>query len=191
MKTLVLFGRSPFINKVDVNRIIAAGHDTAGCNDFAAQFEVKTSWCMDKYIEPKSEKTTVFTRVRNNVPVPPGTCPIRVCSGLGPLLTKEFDGDYQKLNWVRFTPCLILNWALLEGYTEVYLVGIDHIPTDTQFEHFDGIDSEHGRNLNPEMHEAFRAYVAECAKHMKIYQTNPNVMRWWALPYRGLIHIYG
>lgn len=192
MKTLILFGRSPFINEVDVPRILEAGHDTAGCNNFAAQFPVTTSWCLDRYIAPMSDKTQVFVRSRREAPPPPGAIAIRPCSVPEPFLDDQRDNlGNQMLAWARFTPGAILNWAILQGYEAVYLVGVDHYPTDTRFEHYDGIDNEFGQNILPEMHERFRAYVMECSKHIKIYQTNPGVMRWWAIPYKGLIRIYG
>ena len=182
-KPLIMFGRSPFINSIDVEALIAR-FDSCGFNDFGTHFAVKYNWCFDDLIVASRAANTFYDGVKNASKLELKFIPICPVPGIEPLTEPTFDEHgYLKLSRTNFTPCLALNWAILERYTDVYFVGIDHVPHDTRFVHHDGIDSEHGLNINPVMHVWFRQYVANCSKHIRIWQTNTAVREFWDLPF--------
>jgi hypothetical protein len=189
MKPLILFGRSLFINDVNVARLIEK-YDTVGFNNFATQYPVKYSFTFDQYFQPLDEKTVTFVDCRKQLR-PQGAIPVMPIGSYEPIPTRTFnDEGYLKLTRTNFTPCLALNYAIIEGYTDVYLVGIDHVAADTKFAHYDGIDSRFGQNIQPILHEWFRTYVYNCTKYMKIYQTNPAVKDSWNLPFVDIETLY-
>jgi hypothetical protein len=189
MKPLIIFGRSLFINDVNVARLIEK-YDTVGFNNFATQYPVKYSFTFDKYFSPIDPRTITFIDARKSLR-PADAIPVIMVPRLDPIPERTFDNKgYLQLGRTNFTPCLALNYAIIEGYTDVYLVGIDHVPTDTKFAHYDGIDSRFGQNIQPILHEWFRTYVYNCAKYVKIYQTNPAVKDSWNLPFINIETLY-
>jgi hypothetical protein len=88
-----------------------------------------------------------------------------------------------------FTPSLAINWAILKGYKKAYLVGIDHVESDLEFKHHDGIN--HPSAMGPASHKSFKQYVYNCARHIKIFQTNPAVAKDWQLPFIEIEALYG
>lgn len=191
MKTLIMFGRSPFVATADVTRLISM-YDTMGFNTFASHYPVTTSWCMDGYEKPVSEKTQVFGRIDWADRYPEGVTLIKIQSTPEPIVPAQQmpENGALILGWRCFSPCLGINWAILQGYTDICLVGIDHVPTDTKFTHFDGVDNQHGRNMNERMHTMFRKYVENATQHIRIWQTNPDVRQYWNLPFRSLEKVY-
>ena len=191
MKTLIMFGRSPFVPTVDVDRLISL-YDTMGFNNFASHYPVTTSWCVDAYVKPMSDRTEVFGRVDRPGQYPEGVTLIQPLIYPYPLVPERRDptNNALELGWRKFSPCLGINWAILQGYTDICFVGIDHVPTDTKFKHFDGIDNKHGQNMSELMHTRFREYVENATKHIRIWQTNPAVRQYWNLPFRSIEKVY-
>lgn len=185
MKPLIIFGRSPFINDVNVERLIET-YDTVGFNLFATHFPVTYSFCFDQYFSPVDSKTISFIDARKQLR-PPGAIPVMPVPGIEPIPIQSYTLDgYIKLSRTNFTPCLALNYAIIKKYTDVYLVGIDHVETDTKFVHHDGIETRYGQNIQPILHTQFKTYVYNCTKHINIYQTNPSVKDDWQLPFMDI-----
>lgn len=186
MKKFVLFGRSPFVNDVDREKIIEKNY-TVGLNNFCAKNAVDMNFCFAKYVKPISAKTVVFCHFEKEAeqavfyrPVP----------SRKPLLDPEFENGILKLACCCFVGSLAINWAILMKKEAVYLVGIDHVEDNKEFVHNDGVDDEFGHNMNAEIHQEFKKYVYECAKHIKIYQCNPSVKQEWKLPFVEIEELY-
>ena len=93
----------------------------------------------------------------------------------------ERDG-FPCYGWKFFTVSAVCNWCIREGYTDVYLVGVDHDENEKQFTHFDDTISPN-KTLHVSHHQGIKMFIYECAMHTNIYQTNPAVRDKWELPF--------
>lgn len=184
---IVIFGRSPFINRVDVANIIN-NHTTMAFNHFACLHPVDIVFYFDILLRPiDAAKTTVYVpshftkapKAFKRYIFKEGNYPIKI-----PLFQKGIPVYARRY----FTPSLGLNWSLLNGYTKAYLVGIDHIEDDRRFEHHDGEPCY--SELTSASHKRFKNFVYECANEMDIYQCNPDVKDQWDLPYKDIKELY-
>jgi len=189
-KSIIIFGRSPFIDKVDVHGLIER-FDTIGFNFFGQHYPVDYLFFFDRYFDGFLPGCEVFFPHWFN-PKHKGNRFSPKLSDL-PVLT----GDIKEHNdqpstpvygYKYYTPSIALNWAILQGYQKAYLVGIDNVETDTIFKHHDGNDLP--ANLTPKSHQGFKQYVYNCTPYIKIYQTNPAVKKQWDLPFIGLEALY-
>lgn len=181
---LVLFGRSPFINRIDVIEI-ARRYKTVGLNHFGESYGVDYLFYFDRFIENWKGTPELF--------IPawfPQYCPgkrYRTQVSDGPIFPAQ--SDPMILGHKYFTASLAINWAILQGFKTIYLVGIDHVETDKAFQHFDNID--HPVNLTAKAHECFKNYVYNGNKYVKIIQTNPAVKDAWDLDFINFEALYG
>src|SRR5690606_4650366 len=156
--SLVMFGRSPFLATVDVDRIHPS-HKTAGFNEFGRLHRVDTLWFYDAFYDGFKPPGKLFIPYWFNTPGE-RYAPRRVTR---PYTEAGYQDGSLVLGHVNFTPSVALNWAILEGFSSVYLVGIDHVETDTKFIHHDGTPCN--SNLTPTAHRQFKDYVKRCADH--------------------------
>lgn len=189
MKNLVLFGRSPFVNKIDRQKIID-NNITIGLNYFAANNAVDFSFCWDKYIKPKSAKTTTFYHFEAPTVEDRNAIQYRPMISREPFPSVDFIEGKLRLAFLCFIATAAINWAILMRKKALYLVGIDHVETDKRFVHNDDIYDEHGQNMHPEMHKTFKNYVYAATKYIDIFQTNPKVKHDWNLPFVEVETLY-
>lgn len=183
MRNLIMFGRSPFVNTVDV-AALHYRYETLGFNHFGKKHPVDYLFSLNEYIEPISPRTRVFGHYEHDSPV--GVKKIAYSADTGPCLVPEYKNGFRCYAWYSFSPTAALDWAIAEGFDQVFLVGIDHVETDKRFEHNDGIDDHRGQNMIPELHQRMKSFVYACAQHMEIFQCNPAVKDQWKLPYRSV-----
>lgn len=187
MRRLVIFGRSPFVNRINVQRIID-NNVTCGLNNFAESYEVHYNFCWKEFLMPMSLQTNVFYHFEEDENrLGEKYKPI---ASREPLLEMKIQDGIIHLAKANFIASVALNWGILLEYDEICLVGIDHVESDKSFMHFDGKYDEYGNTMTPEMHKEFKQYVYECAKHVRIYQTNPAVKDDWNLPYKDIGELY-
>lgn len=180
MKTLVIFGRSPFINTVDC-AALAARFDTAAINQEPVPCKFLFSLFSDP--QPLSQETQVFTHWEK--PAHPGGQRIALRYAPVPFLHDETRDGFPCYAHVAFTASEVVNWALRQGYGRILLVGVDHVETDSQFVHWDGSVSPNDK-LRPVLHRDLKSFIRECARRAAIYQTNPAVADDWNLPFLDL-----
>ena len=184
MKTLVLFGRSPFINQVDA-AAIASHYETAAINQAPCRVDYLFSLFDD--FPANDPSTIVFGHWQRDTPA--GATKLSLQPSREPLLTNESRGGFPLVGIFAFSATAALNWAILQGYERVYLVGIDHVESDTCFHHWDGSDSPNTR-LQPCAHQDLKQFVYACAAHIEIYQTNPAVSDAWEIPFAAIDQLY-
>ncbi len=142
--TLILFGRSPYINGIRkyIPQICQKWH-TMGVNSFCNVYpQVEYVIFNDKNadVEFTPKHRVIANILRSNITEKNG-------QKLEKHLNKEFyfcakkkffeeDLNQKKLSFFSHTPSMALNWAYLNGFKNVVLIGIDLTPTG----HFDKPD---------------------------------------------------
>lgn len=180
---LVIFGRSPFINQVDVP-LLLENYTTVGFNQFGKHHKVDHLFFFDDYYygyKPTAVYLPKWFSQKHGIKYVPKPSD-------RPILSRQMKDNMIVLGHKYFTVSLALNWALLEGFKTIYLVGIDHVETDNQFKHHDGVDLP--ANLTPKAHKDLKKYVYACAEHADIYQCNPAVAPDWELKYKDIRELY-
>lgn len=181
---LVVFGRSPFVNLVDIPALLEQ-YTTVGLNHFGRHHKVDHLFFYDQYCQ--HQKTTVY--IPNWFPAEHAGVRYVPKPLDYPLMSRISQDGAICLGHKYYTVSLAINWALLEGYKRIYLVGIDHVETDRSFSHHDGIDGH--AELTPDTHQALKKFIHNCAAHAEIYQCNPAVKDGWELPYKDVNELYG
>jgi len=183
---LIIFGRSPFLNTLDIP-FLASKYKTIGFNQFGRLFEPDFLFFFDEWYGGFIGNPLVFCpkwfketedRVIKYVPKKADS----------PLLEWVNENGQPCFSHKYFTVSIALNWAILQGFKRIYLVGIDHIETDTKFEHNDGTGCQ--SRLTLKAHQELKQYVYRCAEHAEIYQTNPAVRDDWELPFIDIEELY-
>ncbi|NBW08363.1 MAG: hypothetical protein EBR82_10080 [Caulobacteraceae bacterium] len=187
MSKVAIIGRSPFVNKVDIEAI-KQDYTTIGINNAGIDFETDYLFSCDFHYPVKGntkiylpwwvdgcEKTTYFKFTPDSEPIKQKY--MKLTSKKQVLL----------LHYAFFTVTCAVNWALLQGFDECLLIGIDH--SKQRFDHYDGtIDTEDVADAV--LNDRCKEFLANCAPEMQCYQTNPDVAEEWPLPYFSLKHYY-
>lgn len=157
MKDLLIFGRSPFIKKLDLTKIDYNRFDVLCINYPIPDIKVHYVAAADYWSEPILASKTEF-----------------ISQNTGWELTKTDERIITKeghLSWAFFSSSLAVNFAILRGYQTAYLGGVDLIENDKPFIHYDGIV-----NRNVSSTEACRgekSYIQKLGKKIQLYQLNP------------------
>ena len=184
-RDLIVFGNSPFLHEINIPALLSCFH-TVGFNGFGQHHPVDELFVFDRWYDPAQAK-----RIHHPEHIKPksGNAHAFVYrSASKPILKKEKENGLPVYAFKYFSPSVAINWAIQEGFKRFFLVGIDHIETDTKFQHHDGAGCD--SQLTPEAHRAFKKYVYSCAQHIEIYQTNPAVRDGWELPFVDLKELY-
>ncbi len=184
-KPCVLFGRSPFIDQVDVAQLCKKRTSVA-MNSFGTMHAVNHLFFYDDYFEhlpgPRIHTPYWFKRKGDTL----------FCARPAdrPYTKQVYQDGYAVLAFRYFVTSIALNWAILQGFRDIYLVGIDHKETAGKMPHFDGPP---GRFVSACAHRKFKQYVRRCHNalpYVRIYQCNPAVKEQWALPFKSVEDIY-
>jgi len=167
---LIIFGRSPYINKIRgyIPELIKK-HTTIGINTFCETFPDVDYVCFYDDIAPKVEYSVIITDIKNkdrNAADIIKKYPSELYN-----IKKDdwtFSEDKKTLHLCVHTPSMALNWAYLHGYKDVVLAGVDLIP-DTK--HF---DSEKKIFPNESIEVARRHLETVAPKYLNVYQLNPD-----------------
>lgn len=187
MKSLVILGNSPFVSEVDIPAILDR-HTVVGFNGMGQHYALNAVFCFDRWYEPgRAERIFHPAHIK-----PPKACTIATAydykSAPKPFLKAQGQAGKPLYAFKYFSPSIALNWAILEGFKRAYLVGIDHVETDTRFQHHDAAPSQ--SELTIAAHQGFKKYVYACSEHIQIYQTNPAVRKGWELPFQEIKGLY-
>lgn len=184
-RDLILFGNSPFLYEINIPALLH--HHTVGFNGFGQHQSVDELFVFDRWYDPGKAKRIWHPEHIKSQNAYSSSFVYK--SAQKPFLTKQkSENGLPVFAFKYFSPSVAINWALLEQFRAIYLVGIDHIETDTKFQHHDGADCQ--SQLTPEAHRAFKKYVYSCAQHIEIYQTNPAVRDGWELPFVDIKTLY-
>lgn len=178
--TLILFGRSPFINKIaDFIPDLCSKYHTMGCNYFCNTFPMVEYVIFHDDICPNvSDNSTIITNILY----------LRKKSNCQNLLEnhekkelfvihrnfKKFADDIGSLNFCIHTPSMAFDWAYKKGFKNVILAGID---LTSQNQHFDykTTPDQNGHTFQEQSLLKAREHLYNVAnKHLNIYQLNPD-----------------
>lgn len=167
--TLILFGRSLFIDKIKKHiPDLISKYDTMGINTFYKSFpDVKFVIFYDKIAAPKEKiNNLIVTDIKNKD---------AVCHQDNVQLYKvitnreEFSTKKDEINFYYFTSSMAINWAYINGYKNIVLAGIDLINNL----HFD--DKNHKPIIADGVLDKTKIYMEDiCQKHINIFQLNPE-----------------
>lgn len=175
MRKLLIFGRSPFINKIDLSKIDYNKYDVCCINypifDIRVHYVVSVDSWTNPVLAPKTEWVSVHT---------------------GWDFVKSFINHIHKdkqLSWACFSSSAAVSFAFLRGYKEVYLVGIDLNETNEPMQHYDGTLNSFTTKASVCKKE--KEYIAWYKDKIKIYQTNPDVKDAWDIPFKDINKVLG
>jgi hypothetical protein len=175
MKSAILFGRSEFINQISISPSWAL--TLIGCN--SCPIKVNHLFFYDG-IKPQENGILHGPIQRKG-----GHEPFKAVGADRPIIRKYTREGIEILGFNCFTPSLALNWLINRHYERVWLVGIDH--RDDDWTHCDG---HQAKQPSSEANAKFKTYVANCARHLEIYQTNPAVRDAWPIPFMEMDQVY-
>lgn len=169
-KTIIIFGRSPFINEIkeDIPRLIEKYH-TIGINQFYQSFNVEytafadllkpcnlpkitSKLIMSTFASPywqDYENKEVFEIMHNRF---------------------EFSDVPFRLNYFFHTPSFALNWAYLKGFKRVIMGGIDLIQNTGHFDNPNFVPDWSDDNIKL----AKEHLETVCTKYLDLYTLNPH-----------------
>ncbi len=190
---VVVFGRSPFINELDIHAIMD-DYPSIGHNHFGQHYDVDWLFFYDRWYDHGEHKKIFYPYwFAGNHPRPENSWQYQPKKSPKPIDLYHQEGIEHNgpvLGFRYFSPSISINWAMTwGGFDTIYLVGIDNVETDKQFTHHDGQDMP--SCLTPQAHQAFKQFVYECAKQVTIYQCNPAVKDSWELPFLDFGATYG
>lgn len=160
MKDLIIFGRSLFINRLDITKIDYDKFDVCCINSIIPNVKAKYLVSADKEVNPLIPDNVEWCSVNN---------------GWELVKTNDIIQEEGKLSWRHYSSDLAVNFAILRGYKTLYLAGIDLMENDTPFQHYDGIvnvKTECGWGMKDE--QKLIKYFGD-KFNVKIYNLNPNV----------------
>lgn len=180
-KTLILFGRSPFINELRpaIPQIIKKYH-TMGCNYFCESFpDVEFVIFYDDIAPKVSEKSIIITNIehfRNDKKKCYELCHSHKNIEFYTINKdgRDFSIGDSRLNFFIHTPSIALNWAYKKGFKNVVLGGID---LGVNKQHFDYATTPDQNNVtinDKDMQKARKHLTDVAGKYLRIYQLNPN-----------------
>lgn len=165
--TLILFGRSPFINEIkDKIPLLIENYHTMGINYFCDTFpEVEYVIFYDDIV-PTVKKSIVITDQKNadNEVVKNNRHELYY-------VKRDdwcFSDSDSTLNLCIHTPSMALNWAYQKGFKNVIIAGIDLVPNTQHFDSCKLIFSDKA------IKQAKKHLETVCTKYLNIYQLNPN-----------------
>lgn len=159
MKDLIIFGRSPFINELDLTKIDYDRFDVLCINYQIPNIKVHYVVSADAWVKPVLAPKTEW---------------ISENTGWEFKKTDRIIQEEGCLSWRIYSSSLAVNFAILRGYKKIYLAGVDLIEDDKPFNHYDGILNKKPASANGCQQE--KKYIKELAEHFKvnIYQVNPK-----------------
>lgn len=158
MKDLIIFGRSPFINKVPLEKINYDLFDVCCINypipNIKVHYVVSADDTVKPILAPKTEWVSKHT-------------------GWNIIKTEKIIQEIGTLSWRIYSSSLAVNFAILRGYKNIYLCGVDLIEDDKPFTHYDGILNKRPARASGCREE--KEYIIELGKKfgVNLYQMNP------------------
>ena len=157
MKDLLIFGRSPFINKLDLSKIDYNRFDVLCINYPIPDIKVHYVVAADYWTEPILASKTEF-----------------ISQNTGWVLTRTDERIITKeknLSWCCFSSSLAVNFAILRGYKTAYLAGIDLVENDKPLKHYDGVVNRNISSINACRKE--KKYIKWLGEKIILYNLNP------------------
>ena len=173
MKDLLIFGRSPFINKLDLSNINYDKYDVL-CINYPIP-DIKVHYCLgcDEWTKPVLAPKTQWISIHT------GYNFIKTCD--------TFHHDGYNLSWCCFSSSAAISFAISKGYKNCYLIGIDLLENNKPLTHYDGITNSICTKSTACKKE--KKYIKEMLDFIQIYQTNKEVKDDWDIPFCDISNI--
>lgn len=157
MKELLLFGRSPFINTLNLKNIDYNRFDVCCINYPIPNIKVHYVVSADPWTKPILAPKTEW--VSQN-------------TGWEFVKTDDIVQEKGRLSWRIFSSSLAVNFAILRGYKTIYIAGVDLMEDDKPFIHYDGIVNTRKATISGCIQE--KEYIKKLAEkyNVKLYQLN-------------------
>lgn len=158
---LIIFGRSPFINKINFDKIDYDRFDICCINgsppmlkriDYVVSAD---DFCIP-YVRPESEWVSVHSGWK-------------LIKHEARIIQQE-----KELSWKHLSSDLAVNFALLRGYKTIYLAGIDLVEDNKPFYHWDGVMNKRPQSAAGARDE--KEFIKLLGRRFgaNIYQLNPD-----------------
>lgn len=180
--TLILFGRSPFINEIaEYIPELCKKYHTMGCNYFVNSFPmVEYVIFYDDLVPEVHPETKIVTNIGYFYDRDKKCYNLLRTHGNSELYKikkdcERFSKKPSTLHMCIHTPSLALNWAWLKGFKNVIIAGIDL--TLENRKHFDAktTPDADSNDFNKIAIEIARNHLYNIAqKHLQVFQLNPE-----------------
>ena len=159
MKDLIIFGRSPFINKLKLKNIDYNKFDVCCINYPIPNIRVHYVVSADEWVKPVLAPKTEWISKNNGWEI---------------IKSEEIIQEEKKLSWRIYSSSLAVNFAILRGYKTIYLGGVDLIDDNKPFEHYDGIINNKPASIEGTQKE--KEYIKFLATKygVNLFQLNPK-----------------
>ncbi len=168
-KEIIIFGRSPFINKINFDKIDYNRFDICCINECLSKLKrIDYVVSADAFCTPYIRPETEWISSNNGWKIVKSERIIQQERTLP-------DGRVeQQLSWKHLSADLAVNFAIMRGYKVIYLAGIDLI---------EGLEKQYHYNRTPynhrymdETHRSEKEYIKKLCEDagVKIYQLNPE-----------------
>lgn len=160
MKELIIFGRSPFINKLNFDNLDYNRFDICCINSKIPSLKrVDYIVSADDWTKPE---------------IPEGCEWVSVNSGWEIIKTEKVIRQELKLSWKHLSSDLAVNFAILRGYKTIYLAGVDLVEDGKPFYHYDGVMNKKEQAAEGAKDEKEHIKMLCEQSGVKIYQLNPE-----------------
>lgn len=179
--TLILFGRSPYISKIDkyIPELCSKYH-TMGCNYFCNTYpDVEYVVFFDDIVPNIQPHHTIITNIKH------AHQEAKKCNRLvrGHKKTElyiinrdshRFTDNAYALNFCIHTPSMALNWAYKKGFKTVVLAGIDLVLNTPHFDKDTTPDADGPDFTSSAIFRAREHLTKVATQYLDIYQLNPK-----------------
>ena len=192
MKDLIIFGGSPFINTIDLQRIDTERFDIMAINRPPLNIPVHYLVAHDvdfRAVHNQQEVQEILNKGLNPVFIAPKTEFIHETTGW----QWKFDYishnlDERCLGFCLYTCSTALNYAYLKGYKNIYFIGVDLKEDNKPFTHWHGITNT--LDVPTTCAKQAKEYLYRYKKWVNIFQVNPEVKDEWDCPYCPIDQLY-
>lgn len=159
MKDLIIFGRSPFINKLKLKRINYDNYDVLCINYPIPNIRVYYVVSADNLVKPILAPKTEW--ISSN-------------TGWEIIKTDKIIQEEKKLSWRIYSSSLAVNFAILRGYKNIYLGGVDLIENGKPLKHYDGVVNTKPASIEGTQKEKEYIKVLATKYNVNLFQLNPK-----------------
>lgn len=171
-KEIIIFGRSPFINKLHFDNLDYKRFDICCINKPIKQLKrIDYLVSADEWVKPDIPDGCEWISVNNGWELVKGSAIIQ---------------QEKKLSWKHYSSDLAVNFAIMRGYKHIYLAGVDMVEDDKPFEHYDGVINTKKESAGGCRDEKFLIRYLGEKFGVLLYQTNPEA-KWLNFADVGLV----
>ena len=189
---IIIIGGAKFVNDVDLKRIDFDKYDIMAINRPPVGIPCHILIAHDadfRAVHTQKEVQETLKKGLNPVFIAPKTEFIHETTGW------EWKFDYintdknkKLVGFCLYTCSSAVNFALLRGYENVYLVGVDLAEDNKPFTHWHGVTNL--ISVPTTCAKQAKEYIYRYKRWLNIYQCNPDVAPIWEVPYCPIDQLY-